>query len=261
MRAAAAQIERLDRSAFLSVMRLVGLSHAGVPITVTLAAEQSDLARQTPPWIAGFAQTASSTIVLFPARTPSYPHDSMEAVLQHEVAHILITRAAGGATVPRWFHEGLALAAERAGGFADQTRLALAVLASHDSMRTIDAEFDRSSDAARAYAVSGAFVRDLLSRYGSRMPAQLLERLSHGDDFDQAFVTATGVTLNEAERIFWRDSWWYQVIPFLTSSLAIWIGIMFLAVLALRRRAARRRALRALWDDAVSSEKVAGAPE
>jgi hypothetical protein len=252
MHAAAAQIERLDTSTFLSVMRLVGLQHAGPPINVILAAEQTNLARETPRWIAGFAQTGSSTIVLFPARTPSYPHDSMEALVQHEVAHILIARAAGGRVVPRWFHEGLALAAERASRFTDHTRLAIAVVASRHSIRAIDAEFESSSGAAaRAYAVSGAFVRDLLNRYGSQAPARLLQRLSEDNSFDAAFVAATGVTLDAAERAFWRDSWWYQVIPFATSSLVIWTGIMFLALLAVRRRAARRAALHALWDQAV----------
>ena len=259
MQAAAAQIERLDKSTFLSVMRLVGLHHAGPPINVILAAEQTNLARNTPIWIAGFAQTGSSTIVLFPARTPSYPHDSMEALVQHEVAHILNGRAAGGRAVPRWFHEGLALAAERASRFTDQTRLAIAVVASRHSIRAIDAEFDSSSGAAaRAYAVSGAFVRDLLNRYGSQTPARLLRRLSDGTNFDAAFVAATGVTLDEAERAFWRDSWWYQVIPFATSSLVIWTGIMFLALLAVRRRAERRAALRARWEEDASSENPQG---
>ncbi len=240
-------------------MRLVGLRHAGPPINVILVAEQTDLARETPAWIAGFAQTGSSTIVLFPARTPSYPHDSMEALLQHEVAHILIARAAGGRAVPRWFHEGLALAAERTSRFTDQTRLAIAVVSSRHSMRAIDAEFDSSSGAAaRAYAVSGAFVRDLLSRYGSQMPARLLGRLSEDDTFDAAFVAATGATLDDAERAFWRDSWWYQVIPFATSSLVIWIGIMFLALLAVRRRAERRAALRALWEETSLPDRPQG---
>lgn len=258
LQATATQIKQLDRSTLVPVMRLVGLHHAGPPISVILSGEASDIARETPLWIAGFAQAGSSTIVLFPARTPSYPHDSMEAVLQHEVAHILIGRAAGGAAVPRWFHEGLALAAERDVGFTDQTRLALAVVASPNSMRAIDTEFESSSSVARAYAVSGAFVRDLLSRHGPQMPARLLERLSHGDTFDRAFVATTGVTLEEAERIFWRDSWWYQVIPFATSSLAIWTGIMFLALLAVRRRAKRRAALRALWDEASSLDSSQG---
>ena len=144
-------------------------------------------------------------------------------------------------------------------GSPTNTRLAIAVLSSHDSMRDIDAQFAGGSGSAqRAYAVSGAFVRDLLNRYGPQTPARLLGRLSEGDTFDAAFLAATGATLGEAERVFWRDSWWYQVIPFATSSLMIWIGIMFLAFLAVRRRAERRAALRALWEEASSPDSPQG---
>jgi hypothetical protein len=250
LRAAAAQIEGFDRSKLSSVMRLVGLDQPGMPITVLLAAEDSDLARQTPPWVAGFAHADSSTIVLFPARTPSYPHDSMEAVLHHEVAHVLIGRAAGRGVVPRWFHEGLALAAERGSRFTDHTRLAIAVVSSERSLLAVDADFGGGARAAaRAYAVSGAFVRDLLGRYDAQVPARLLARLSLGDSFDLAFVSATGTTLSEAERVFWRDSWWYQVVPFATSSFAIWTGVTFLAFLARQRRRRRRAALHRFWEE------------
>jgi hypothetical protein len=36
---------------------------------------------------------------------------------------VLIARAAGGQAVPRWFNEGLAMAAERGWRFEDQTRV------------------------------------------------------------------------------------------------------------------------------------------
>jgi hypothetical protein len=48
------------------------------------------------PWIAGFASNGEGPekkdemVVLFPARTPSYPNSSLEDVLRHEVAHVLI---------------------------------------------------------------------------------------------------------------------------------------------------------------------------
>jgi hypothetical protein len=250
LRGAATQIERFDRSRLAVVVRLVGLNQPGPPITVLLVAEDSDVARQTPPWVAGFAHADSSTIVLFPARTPSYPHDSMEAVLHHEVAHIMIGRAAGGAFVPRWFHEGLALAAERAWRFTDHTRLAIAVVSSERSLDAVDADFGGSAGAAaRAYAVSGAFVRELLNRHDAQVAARVLGRLAIGDSFDDAFVAATGTRLVEAERVFWRDSWWYQVVPLVTSSFAIWTGVMFLAFVARQRRARRRAALHRLWEE------------
>jgi hypothetical protein len=245
-----AQIERLDRTKLAALVRLVGLETPGAPISLVLAGEESALARQTPAWIAGYASGRSDTIVLFPARAPSYPHDSLEALLHHEVAHILIARAAGAAPVPRWFHEGLALATERNWGFNDRRRLAMAVVGGRRSMASIAADFDRGEVAAsRAYAVSGSFVRDLLQRFGAGMPARLLARLNAGDDFETAFEAATGVQLLQAEDAFWRDSWWSQVVPFITSSLMIWVGIMLLAGFAVRRRAQQRARIRRQWDE------------
>ena len=109
-------------------MRLVGLDEAGPPIRVILAPARSDLARNTPRWIGGFAVASAETLVLFPGRAPSYPHNSLDALLQHEVAHILIGRAAQGRYVPRWFNEGLAMAAERTWALEDTTRLAWEVV-------------------------------------------------------------------------------------------------------------------------------------
>ena len=128
MAAARARIEQFDRTRLLGVMRLVGLDEAGPPIHVILAPARSDLARSTPRWIGGFAVASAETLVLFPGRAPSYPHNSLDALLQHEVAHILIGRAAEGRYVPRWFNEGLAMAAERTWALEDTTRLAWEVV-------------------------------------------------------------------------------------------------------------------------------------
>ena len=245
---AAARVARYDAARLGNVMRLVGLQHAGPAITVMLAAEDSDVGRQTPRWIAGFADSGADLIVLFPARAPTYPYDSMEEVLHHEVAHILIARAAAGAAVPRWFHEGLAMAAERTWRLADHRQLAVAMVGRQHAIDQLDAEFAAGAErAARAYGVSGAFVRDLLRRHGPALPASLLARLAAGEDFDRAFATSTGTSVADAERVFWRYSWWNQLIPFVTSTLVIWLGIMALAAYAVRRRRQRRAALRELW--------------
>ena len=72
--------------------------------------------------------------------------------------------------------------------------------------------------------------------------------LAAGASFDDAFASAAAVSLAEAERRFWRESWWYRVVPFLTSSLMLWLVIVLLAVSARRRRAARTRALHERWE-------------
>src|SRR5688572_5228101 len=111
------RLESIDPQTFAEVRALTGGQALTEPLRVVLASEESELARQTPSWVAGFVNS-SDVIVLFPARSPNYPHDTLEDVLRHEVAHVLIRHSAGraGAT-PRWFNEGLAMAAERDRGF------------------------------------------------------------------------------------------------------------------------------------------------
>ena len=46
---------------------------------------------------------------------PATPTGGSRSLVQHEVAHVLVARAARGHGVPRWFDEGLAMAAGRAG--------------------------------------------------------------------------------------------------------------------------------------------------
>lgn len=246
LEAVAARLARVSPESLLAVMRLVGSTTAGMPIKVVLAPEHSSLARGTRPWIAGFALGTASTVVLFPSRSPSYPHDSLEDVLLHEVAHVLIARVAGGAEVPRWFGEGLAMAAERAPGFRDRTRVMLAAAIDRPPLGRLDGEF-RASEwrMARAYALSGALVRDILRRHGPDAAARILALQADGVPFDESVRQVTGRTVVQIERAFWDDSWW--VVPFLTSSVVLWFGVTCLALYARSVRAARRATLRGQW--------------
>lgn len=246
----AAQLSRMDAAQFARLAARLGLDTPGAPIRVVLVREDSEIARQTPSWIAGFTHAVSATVVLFPSRSASYPYDSIEDVLRHEIAHVLIFRAAPGAAIPRWLHEGLAMSAERRATLADRTHLALAVFAGPRNLAALDDEFDAGGRrAARAYAIAAAFVRDVVARYGSHVPAALLAGVARGATVDDAFRQATGVSVEEAERVFWRGRWWYQAIPFLTSSVVLWLAMAALALVAVRRRAAHRAALHRQWED------------
>src|SRR5438105_15217410 len=108
---------------FSDIGQFLGVSEAGPSIHVVLATENSDLGHRVVPWNSGFAVGESSLVVLFPARSPGYPDDTLEDVLRHEVAHVLIWRAAGGRHVPRWFDEGVAMEVERERRWRDQTQL------------------------------------------------------------------------------------------------------------------------------------------
>jgi len=246
------RLRRLDRDRLRTIMELVGLEDPGPPIRVRLAPEDSELARATSSWIAGFADGAIGTVVLFPSRSPGYPHDSLEAVLRHEVAHILIVRAAGGWAVPRWFSEGLAVVAERPWHLGDRWRLAWA-LASADQARMDEVNdlFQAGpSGAGEAYAIASAFVRHIIETQGSDAPARILGALADGVSFEVAFEQATGHPLGEAERRFHAElTSWTRQLPLLTSPFVLWMIVTLLALSAIYVRRRRSAARRRKWEE------------
>lgn len=253
------RLEGLDRERLWTAVELAGLERPGPPIRVVLAPEGSPEARAVRGWVAGYARGAAGPIVLFPERSPTYPDDSLEELLHHEVAHVLIERAARGGALPRWFHEGVAMAAGRAWGIEDSSRFVLATLRGGPA-RLADTEAlfaGGGGSAARAYAVSGAFVRDLMARHGGGVSGEILGRVGRGVAFEEAFRQATGETLAAAEESFWRRrTVWQRWLPFLTSSFALWIVVTLLALWAFQRRRRRDAELAARW----AAEEQAKAP-
>jgi hypothetical protein len=210
------------------------------------------VARATPAWIAGFAAGGSNTVVVFPARSPSYPSATLDDVLRHEVAHILIHRAAAGQPVPRWFNEGLAMAAEHGWRFRDQTRLLFHLVSGPRlSLVELNRLFEGGeSGRSRAYLLSGALVRELLKQHGEASAAKILQRMGHGDSFDDAFIAITGVSPPEAESRFWDSQRvWTNWVSLLFSDEALWVVVTLLALLAILRRRRRNAEIERKWEE------------
>lgn len=248
---AAERVRSVEPGRLLDAMRLVGLEDPGPPIQVLLGPEGSDLA-MVPPWISGYAFGEEGVIVLLPARTPSYPDSSLEELLRHEVAHVLVARAAGGRPLPRWFHEGLAMIAGLSWGLDDRSQLTLTLVGDGEvSLERLEQEFRGGrGDVRGAYAMAGAFANDLLRRHGDDAAARILSEVARGLSFEDAFRSATGSSLAEAERAFWRrQTFWYRWVPLLTSSVTLWLLITLLAIWAIGKRRGRDAALRRMWDE------------
>ena len=244
----AERLDRVDRGRLAAVMRLVGLTDPGRPIRVIIAPEDSPLARRSPSWVAGYTREPGGVIVLFPSRVPGYPHDSLEALLQHEIAHVLIARAAGGRYVPRWFHEGLAMAAERVWGFGDRARFLYEVVRRGTvPIDRLDPLFGGNEPSVLlAYSLAGAFMDDMLVARGPDWPARVLAEVAQGHPFNDAFARTTGMSVSAASDAFWGRHRFVAVwLPWATSPSTLWSAIMLLALAAFvqirRRRAARRR--------------------
>lgn len=248
----AATLHAVHPTRWNAVQRLVGLPRAGAPITVRLVPEDDPVARHTPRPISGFAVPAENVVVLLPQRVPSYPSGSLEELLVHEVTHVLLARAAGGAALPRWFHEGVALVAAHGWDLGDRGRLLAGGMGGGP---TTTAELERAfaggqGEVDAAYALSGALAQELLRRHGRGAVAEIAAELAAGRSFDDGFAAATGEDLATFESGFWRRfRLVYRWLPFLTSAATLWLAITLLAVVAGARRRARDAAIRRRWDE------------
>ncbi|MEM7585225.1 MAG: hypothetical protein AAF560_17680 [Acidobacteriota bacterium] len=246
-----AALEQFDRQPLLDAMHLLGLQEGGLPIRVVVAQEGSVEARRAPSWAVAYAISGAGLVVLIPSRVPGYPDNSLETVLIHEIAHVLIGRAAGHRPIPRWFNEGLAIHAAREWSFEDRARVAFATVRRDGvSLAEIERRFRAGSHSAQsAYALSAAFMRFLRDRYGYFVAANILDHVALGLPFPQAFERATGTTLAAAELRFWSHlDLWNKWVPFLTSSATLWMLIMMLALWAFRRRQQRDAEQLAAWE-------------
>jgi len=250
---------RWSKQEWEPVMALVGLTDAGPPIHVLLVPEEALLAQLTPRWITGFAVAERDTVVLLPGRVLSYPHDSLGALLTHEVTHVLLSRAAGGRELPRWFQEGVALLAAREWQFEDRERLLLGGISDvPPSMGSLQRAFDGEGYSIEtAYAIAGALVQELVREHGREVVARIAAKAAGGASFGTAFREATGESLGDFEAAFWRRfRWRYRWVPFLTSGATLWLGVTALALVAMARRRQRDAAMRARWDE---EERLASA--
>src|SRR5438093_3146395 len=245
-----ARLESIPAGRFADIAEFLGVRDPEPAIHVVLATETSDLAHGVAPWISGFAVGESNLIVIFPSRSPAYPDNTLEDVLRHEAAHILIWRASAGRPVPRWFDEGLAMEVERGRRFQDQTQLLYQLITSgRTNLEHLDRLFTGGqNDQTRAYALAGAFIRDLAQEHGPTVFREILMRVRRGVPFDVAFADVAGVTPSRAESEFWdRQRIWPSWVPIVTSSTTLWLAITTLALVAIYVRRRRNREIEDRW--------------
>lgn len=263
MQGAAAEVRSFASEGLGDIVELVGLDRPGAPVFVALVPENSEIARSTPPYFAGWAIENLDTIVLIPARARSYPDNGLRELLRHEVAHILISRAAHRNPVPRWFHEGVAMLAARGWTLEDRSRMVFQVIASRDiSLADVESEFSGGeSGVAEAYAVSGSFIRDVTRRHGQEAIGNILRRVAAGDAFHEAFRRATGEPLAAAE-YRWRESYLLgRWVPFITSTFALWMVVTVLALWAMAVRRARDARIRRQWEEQETALRIVANPK
>lgn len=237
------------------------LSHAGLDlpprVRVTLIGDDDPRASTVRTWVAARAY-GTETIEIYPGRIRSYPYDSLESVVLHEIVHLALNAKAIGYPLPRWFHEGVAVSVESGWGIGSQARL-LAAAARGPAIEDVDALFasDAAPETATAYLLSAALVEDARRRHGLDLPGRIAARVANGESFDAAFVATTGETVDEAAQQAWRVYRGLRWMPILTSPHSLWGWILVLAFVAFVVRVGRRRRKRWPEEEEPSEERPA----
>ena len=245
------RLRKLNPQGVNAAMELVGLQEPGPSIGISLVPEDTETARQAPSWVSGYALIPSGRIVVFPEREVSYPHGSIEGVLLHELTHVFVLRATRGHTSPRWFEEGIAMVAsgervleDRAWGFW------IGLTATPTSLDDITRLFAEGPPSVqKAYLLSEALVRYLMTSLGPDIPRRILVERADGVPFEDAVQKVSGRTLLELETAFWnQQTAWRRWIPVMTSSTIVWAAILFLALIALHKQRQRAAAVKREWE-------------
>lgn len=186
---------------------------------------------------------------------PGQPH-VLEEVFRHELAHVALYDAVGGAHVPRWFNEGFAV---HVSGESSLVRLQTLWVATVGDqlipLARINNGFPADSDqAAIAYAQSADIVRYLLRKQDAERFDSLLQRVrpkgdAPGQPFEAAFTDAYGTSLSQLE-FEWRAdaAKRYTFWPILFSGGFVWAGALVLFGLAWRRRRKHHFETLARWE-------------
>jgi hypothetical protein len=230
------------------------LQHAGLELPprvhVTLISEDDPRAGNMPAWFVGLASGVSD-IIIFPDRVLSYPYDSLESVMRHEVVHLALNARAGGRPLPRWFHEGVAVSIESGWGVGDRLRLTVAGFSGPplDDLTRLFAS-DARPETTEAYLLAAALVEDLRRAHGAPLLGRVAARVATGVPFASAFEIETGETPALAADRAWRNyRRWTSWMPLATSASALWGLILALAFVAFFVRLSKRTRRRRQWDD------------
>jgi hypothetical protein len=248
----ARRLQSLNPHAVRAAMELVGLQDSGPPIPVILAPEESEPARRTASWVAGYTIIPAGRIVLFPDRQVSYPHGSFEGLLLHELTHVFVLRVTGAHRAPRWFEEGLAMVAAQERTLDDQLwGYWIGLTAAPIPLQALDRLFGEDPPAVdKAYLLAEALVRYLIASQGPDAPRRILEERAHGVAFAEAVQRATGQRLPHLEREFWaQHTSWGRWVPVVTSTAVLWAVIVLLVWIAWHKQRQRAALVQRQWEE------------
>jgi len=176
---------------------------------------------------------------------------SMEEVLDHEIAHILVGRVLGPAvgSLPLWMNEGIAVHFSTAEDAMTIEMLSNAV--AEDKLiplESLSQAFRGAKTSGLAYAESGSIVGFMESEYGQGTVRAILRGIAEGGAFGEVVRKATGVSAAEIysawEKITYRryglGRWARQLPEAIWGAMALMVIAAFMAMMRKKRRLAKQ---------------------
>ncbi|MGB5107018.1 MAG: peptidase MA family metallohydrolase [Candidatus Zixiibacteriota bacterium] len=194
-----------------------------------------------PEWGAGAAIPGRNLIILREPMMNRYPGNTAD-LLQHELAHIALSRRAKGGHLPRFIDEGFASWFAGEWTFSQVTTIAAAqITKSLLPLRDID-DVNRfhQGQANLAYAQSYVVVNYLFKRFGELAFTDLVDSLAAGRNLSEAFHQTLDISFWRFEadyRKFLSDN--YTLFAILSDMTGLWIILALIVVfgwLLIRKR-------------------------
>ncbi len=221
--------------ASLRLDKLLGISFKDtIDVRIVQSQEEFDALAggKIPEWGAGAAIPARNLIILREPMMNRYPGNTAD-LLQHELAHIALSRRAKGAHLPRFIDEGFASWFAGEWTFAQVTTVAAAqITKSLLPLRDID-DVNRfhQGQANLAYAQSYLVVNYIFKRFGELAFTDLIDALATGENMSEAFHQTLDISFWRFEadyRKFLSDN--YTLFAILADMSGLWIILALIVV-------------------------------
>jgi len=215
-----------------------------------------------PEYAVGVAYPYRGLILLTLSSPGSWERPQLDIILAHELSHIALRRATRGASLPRWFVEGVAIHQARERSIPRLQALWAATY--YDELiplRRLDRSFPaHTHEVNLAYAQSADVVGFLTDRgFGGRRFRRLMRRLRAGDPFEEALQRAFYLSLPQLEREWKADAEErFQSLPIILGGGGIWIFAVLLSFLAwFKSRDRKKKKLEAWAKEEAALDRIA----